>query len=155
MNDSSFQPCKVAYPCIVFMYALASLILTPLGRACHNGWQRLWPTTWPDTKDHIQRSQIGWIYLTRKYPGYVGFPGGSDGKESACKVGDLGLFPGLGRSLGRRHGNPLQYACLENPQGQRSLVGYSPWGRKELDTTDWLSTAHTLGMQDGHRSKDV
>ena len=41
------------------------------------------------------------------------------------------------------HVNPLQYSCLENPQGQRSLVGYSPWGHKELDMTEWLSTAHT------------
>ena len=65
----------------------------------------------------------------------LGFPGGSDGKESACNAGDLGLNPGLGRSPGGRHGNPLQYSCLENPHGQRSLAGYSPWGRKESDTT--------------------
>ena len=43
------------------------------------------------------------------------FPGGSDGKESACNVGDLGSIPQLGRSPGGRHGNPLQYSCLENP----------------------------------------
>ena len=66
---------------------------------------------------------------------YLGFLGGSDGKESACKAGDLGLIPGLGRSPGGGHGNPLQDSCLENPHGQRSLVGYSPWGRKESDTT--------------------
>ena len=35
-----------------------------------------------------------------------------------------------------RHGNPLQYPCLENPHGQKSLAGYSPWGHKELDTTE-------------------
>ena len=52
-----------------------------------------------------------------------GFPGGSDSKESACNAGDLGSIPGLGRSLGGGHSNPLQYSCLENPQGQRSLVG--------------------------------
>ena len=45
----------------------------------------------------------------------LGFPGGSDGKESACNAGDLGLIPGLGRSPGRGHDNPLQYSCLENP----------------------------------------
>ena len=45
----------------------------------------------------------------------LGFPGGSDGKESACNAGDLGLIPGLGRSPGRGHGNPLWYSCLENP----------------------------------------
>ena len=52
---------------------------------------------------------------------YKGFPGGSDGKESACNVGDLGSIPGWGRSPGGRHGNPLKYSCLENPHGQRNL----------------------------------
>ena len=47
----------------------------------------------------------------------VGFPGGSDGKESTCNVGDLGLIPELGRSPGGGHGNPLQYSCLQE----------SPW----------------------------
>ena len=68
------------------------------------------------------------------------FPGGSDGKESACNAGDLGLIPGLRRSPGEGHGNPLQYSCLESPNGQRSLAGCSPWSHKELDTTEWLST---------------
>ena len=69
-------------------------------------------------------------------------PGGSDGIESACSVGDVGSVPGLGRSPGEGDGNPLLYSCLENPRGQRTLASYSPWGRKELDTTDELST-HT------------
>ena len=43
-----------------------------------------------------------------------GFPGGSDGKESACNAGDLGLIPGLGRSPGEGDNYPLQYFCLEN-----------------------------------------
>ena len=43
------------------------------------------------------------------------FPGGSDGKASACNVGDLGSIPGLGRSPGEGNGNPLHYSCLENP----------------------------------------
>ena len=62
-------------------------------------------------------------------------------KESACTVMDLGSIPGLGRSPGGGHGNPLQYSCLENPYGQRSLAGCSPWGHKESDTTEQLSTA--------------
>ena len=66
--------------------------------------------------------------------------GGSDGKESACSVGDLGLIPGLGRSPGREHGNPPQYSSLENPHGQRSLEGYSPQVQKQSDTTERLST---------------
>ena len=50
-----------------------------------------------------------------------GFPGGSDSTESACNAGYLGLIPGLRRSPGGGHDNPLQYSCLENPQGQKSL----------------------------------
>ena len=60
---------------------------------------------------------------THTHTPHMGFPGGSDGKEPACNVVDLGSIPGLGRSPGGGHGNPLQYSCLENPQGQRSLVG--------------------------------
>ena len=71
----------------------------------------------------------------------MGFPGGSDSKESACSVGDMSFTPGLGRSPGGGHGNPLQYYCLEYPHGQRSLAGYSPWGRKVSDTTERLLTA--------------
>ena len=44
-----------------------------------------------------------------------GFPGGLDGKDSACNAGYLGLIPGSGRSPGEGNGNPLQYSCLENP----------------------------------------
>ena len=60
---------------------------------------------------------------------------------SAGDIKDVGLIPGSGRSLGGGHGNPLQYSCLENPHGQRSLAGYSPWSHKELDMTEQLSTA--------------
>ena len=60
--------------------------------------------------------------------------------ESSCHAGDLGSIPGLGRSPGGKHGNPLQYSCLENPHGQKSLAGYSPWGCKESDTTEQPST---------------
>ena len=54
---------------------------------------------------------------------------------------NLGLIPGVGRSPGGGHGNPLQYSCLENPHGQRSLEGYNPWGYRESDTTEQLSAA--------------
>ena len=66
------------------------------------------------------------------------FPGGSDGKASAYNEGDPGSSPGSGRSPGEGNGNPLQYSCLEKSYGQRSLVSYSPWGHKELDTTEQL-----------------
>ena len=49
------------------------------------------------------------------------FPGGSDGKVSACNEGDLGSIPGLGRSPGEGNGNPLQYSCLENSMDRGDL----------------------------------
>ena len=75
---------------------------------------------------------------------FLGFPGGSDGKESTRNVGDLRSIPGLGSSPGDGIGYPLQYSCLENPHGQKSLVGYSPWGRKESETTERLSTKTSM-----------
>ena len=66
----------------------------------------------------------------------TGLPGGSDSEESAWNVGNLGSVPGLGRSPGGGHGNPIQHSCLENPHGQRSLAGYSPWVAKNRT---WLS----------------
>ena len=57
-----------------------------------------------------------------------GFPGGSDGKETACNVGVLGLIPGLGRSPDGEHGNPLQYSCLENLPGQREAWQFAVHG---------------------------
>ena len=66
----------------------------------------------------------------------MGFPHSSDGKESACNAGDMGLISGLERSSRGGHGNPFQYSCLENPYEPKSLEGYSPWGCKESDTTE-------------------
>ena len=57
---------------------------------------------------------------------YADFPGGSDGKESACSAGDPALIPGLGRSLRVGNGNALQYSCLENP----------------MDRGAWWATVH-------------
>ena len=56
----------------------------------------------------------------------MAFPGGSDGKDSACNEGDAGSIPGLKRSSGGRNGNPLQYSCLENP----------------MDRGAWWATVH-------------
>ena len=61
-------------------------------------------------------------------PPYLGFPGGSDGKVSACNAGDLGSIPGSGSSQGEGNGNPLQYSCLENP----------------MDRGAWLAIVHRI-----------
>ena len=84
------------------------------------------------------------------------FPGGSVGKESTSNEGHLGSIPGSGRSPGGVYGSPLQYSFLKNPHGQRNLVGYSSWCRKELNMSEWLTTQklHTgtwykdMGCQD-------
>ena len=69
---------------------------------------------------------ITWRRDRLPVPGFMAVPGGSDGKESVCSVGDLGLIPGLGSSPGGGHGNPLQYSCLENPMGRGAWQSYSP-----------------------------
>ena len=68
----------------------------------------------------------------RKFSSILGFPVSSDGKESACKAGDLGLIPGSGRSPGERNGNPLQYSCLEMP-GTGKPGGLQAMGSQESD----------------------
>ena len=80
--------------------------------------------------------KISWKRDRLPTPVFSGFPGGPAGKESACNVGDLGPIPGLGSFPGEGNSYPLQYSCLENPHGLRSLAGYSPWGHKELDMTE-------------------
>ena len=68
----------------------------------------------------------------------VNIPGGSDGRVSAYHVGDPGLIPGLGRYPWRRKWQPTPVLLPGESHGWRSLVGYSPQGRKELDTTERL-----------------
>ena len=62
---------------------------------------------------------------------------------NAGDIRDVGSIPGSGRSPGGGHGKPLQYSCLENPHGQRSLAGYSPQGHKGLDTTKMTYHYHS------------
>ena len=74
-----------------------------------------------------------------------GFPGGASGREPTChcrRHKKCGFDPWVRKTPWRRHGNPLQYSCLENPHGQRNLAGYSPWRRKESDTTEASWNAH-------------
>ena len=70
---------------------------------------------------------------------FLGLPGGSDGKESACNVGDPGLIPESGRTHEEGNGYSLHYSSLENSLDR----GYSPCGYKEFDTTEWLTLFHS------------
>ena len=73
-------------------------------------------------------SKIKTVALSHLVEEYLGFPGGSDGKESACNVGHPDSIPGSGRSPGGGHGNPLQYSCLEN----------------SMDRGAWRATVHRV-----------
>ena len=66
----------------------------------------------------------------------MGFPGGAVVKNPPANARDVGLIPGLGRCPGVGNGNPLQYSCLENSLDRGSWGGSSPWGHKEMDTTE-------------------
>ena len=74
-----------------------------------------------------------WRWDRLPTPVFLGFPGGSAGKESACNVGDLGSIPGLGRSPAEGKGYPRQYSGLENSM---DCILYSPWGCKESDMAE-------------------
>ena len=98
----------------------------------------------PSPKDlsflhHRQLARGNWLSTN-----YLGLSGGSAGKKSACIGRDLGLIPRLGRSPGEGNGNPLPVFLPGEFHGQRSLVGYSPWGHKELDLNEQLTLSwHT------------
>ena len=87
--------------------------------------------------DHLEGPVLPLSGGVGSYKDILGFPGDSDGKESACSVRDPGSINGLGRSLGDMTGYPLQYSCLENSM----YIGvwqatYSSWDHEELDTTE-------------------
>ena len=78
----------------------------------------------------MKKTIYKYIYVTELLCCTLRTSSGLDSKESACSVGALGLTLGMGRFPGGERGNPLRYSCLENPHGQRSLAGYSPWVTK-------------------------
>ena len=86
---------------------------------------------------------VSYFRKARYYQQNTGFPGGSDGKESACNIRDPGLMPASGRYPGEGNGNPLQYSCLENFVNR----GTSCAEITELATTEWLSHIHTNKTQ--------
>ena len=68
------------------------------------------------------------------------FPGGTDSEESACNAEDPGSIPGLGRYPGEGNDKPTPVSLPGESHGQRSLAGYTPWGHKESDTTERLTS---------------
>ena len=83
-----------------------------------------------ETYKHVD--QASWVVLAVTSP-----------PANAGDIRDTGLIPGSGRAVGGEHSNPLQYSCLKNPHGQRSLEGYSPRSLKESDMTEQRNTAQS------------
>ena len=126
-----------------------------------NGYPLLYPClenpmdrgAWQVTVHGVTESQTGLSDYYYCYPLpitrwlcviFLDFPGGSDGKKSACNSGDPGSIPGLGRSLGKGNGNPPQYSCLEN----------------SMDRGVWLVKVHGFAksqtqMNDFHFNKQI
>ena len=113
----------------IFPTQADALTFEPQGKQCGRFWFNSWVKKIPWKRDRLTS------------PVFLGFLSGSDGKESTCNVGDLGSIPGFGRCPAEGHGYALQYSCLKNFHGQRSLEGYSLWGCKESYVTEQLSTA--------------
>ena len=119
-----FNPCR-------HLLRLVSLNLSGSAINTDCGW---YPCIYD--KD-VESNILQLVYLSISSPGLGtivvnnGFPGGSDGKESTWNTGDLGLTPGLGRSPGEGHDNPLQYPCLENP----------------MDRGTWRATVHRVAKR--------
>ena len=78
-----------------------------------------------------------------------GFPGGSADTDSTCNSGDPGSIPGSGSSPGEGNSYPLPIFLPGESHGQRSLAGYSLWGRKESDTTEWLTLSLSGPLKEG------
>ena len=99
----------------------------------------------PDAATPEQNQNASLPYGSRLEVAFLppGSPGGSDDKESACSVGDLGSIPGSGRSPGEGKQLLSLVFLPGESHGQRSLVGYSPWGCKESDTTERLILSYS------------
>ena len=90
---------------------------------------RIWLTNW---------TEVNWL---KNYLWYQkGLPRWQWLKNPSTDTGDTGSIPRSGRTPGRGNGNPLQHSCLKNPMDQRNLVGYSPWGCKESNMTEYTHT---------------
>ena len=120
----------------IFLHSLPRIICLPCKRPWFDSWV----------------GKICWRRDRLPSPVFLGFPGGSAGKESARNVGKLGSIPGLGRSPGEGKRLPAPVFWPGEFHGQRSLVSYSPWGGQELDMTNtqesWKILASSLCQPD-------
>ena len=117
--------------------------LPSINRILNPPWITLEALKTPNFRLHRTKFWRNWsgvepwnLYFKKLCQWLWGFPNGSAGQESACNAAELGSIPGLGRSPGGENVNTLRFLLPRESHGQRILTGYSPWGRKELDTTE-------------------
>ena len=109
------------------------------------------PTTTPEIKDPctVSEARTTWQQNWKSPELYRSFPGGTVVKNLPANAGDIedaSLIPGLGRSPGGGHGNPLQCSCLENPMVRgawwATVHGFSPWGQTQ--PSNWTHTLRIM-----------
>ena len=118
------------------------------GVGCHALLQRIFPTQ----ESILHLPHCRWILYHLSHQGsprileWVAYPFSSRSSQSRNEIGVFCIAGGFFTSWATREGNgtPLQYSCLEKSHGWISLVGYSPWGCKQLNTTEWLHSLHTI-----------
>ena len=111
-RDTDVRPCSGFSPVSPLRHAVSPSKLCPLRGPDHRSLGLVVGISQvPICLAHQTSSSV----LSHWFKNSLGFPGGSEGKVSACNVGDMGLIPGSGGSPGEGNGNPLQYSCLENP----------------------------------------
>ena len=114
--------------------------------------------TWKQPKCPLTKEWIKKMLCVCIHTYTYGCSGGSVSKESACNtrdIKDMASIPGSGRSPGEGSGNPAPVFLPGESHGQRSLAGYSPWGHKELDTTEWLTHTHKTYILYIHRHTHI
>ena len=112
----------------VWLYHVACEILVPLQKCSLNHWtirEIPWSFSVQSNSSKYKEIRASQVALVVKNP-----------PANAGDIRNAGSIPGSGRSPRGGHGNPLQFSCLENHHGQRSLVGYSPWGHTESNRTE-------------------
>ena len=142
-------PCTAAYQVPLSMVFSRQEYWSGVPLPCPE-MDHLWWRLKPNSKSpQLLEIGLAWIFSVIFKHLSPGFPGGSDGKESARNARDPGSTPGLGRSPAEGNGNQLQYSCLENSIDRGAWQAtVSPWGRKESDTTELLTLKHLKGTND-------
>ena len=140
---STYIPNRLLYKVLTFFYSYIRIFIREIIYTETNKKER--GREKPKTEPWDPPSFAGRDPLGETEMGEKGFPGGPVVKNPPASAGGMGSVAGLGRPHGNRNGYPFQHSCLENSHGQKSLEGCSPWGRKESDTSEWLSMhAHAV-----------